>query len=93
MSSRNDMASAVRAPSNSTSEKLPEMWLPRILRFKRITMRGFIVSDFAELQPDFLRDMTTWIAEGHVKYREDIVEGLNAAPEVFYRSAAGAQYW
>ena len=56
-------------------------------------MRGFIVSDFAELQPDFLRDMTTWIAEGHVKYREDIVEGLNAAPEVFYRSAAGAQYW
>ena len=32
---------------------------------------------------DFLRDMPQWIKEGRIKYREDIVDGLENAPQAF----------
>jgi NADPH-dependent curcumin reductase len=48
---------------------------------KRLTFRGFIVIDFASQKPEFERDMAAWLREGKVKYREDIVDGLeNAVP-------------
>jgi NADPH-dependent curcumin reductase len=54
-----------------------------ILR-KRITVRGFIVGDFAKTtEPDFRRDVTAWYREGRIKYREDVVEGLANAPKAF----------
>jgi NADPH-dependent curcumin reductase CurA len=33
--------------------------------------------------PDFLREMSAWMREGKIKYREDIVDGLERAPEAF----------
>jgi NADPH-dependent curcumin reductase CurA len=47
---------------------------------KRLTFRGFIVWDFASQYPDFLRDMSGWLREGRVKYKEDITDGLENAP-------------
>jgi len=47
---------------------------------KRLTFRGFIVGDFAAQYPDFLRDMSGWLREGRVKYKEDITDGLENAP-------------
>lgn len=48
---------------------------------KRLRIQGFIVSDFAAQRDDFLRDMGAWVASGEVKYREDVVEGLeNTVP-------------
>jgi NADPH-dependent curcumin reductase CurA len=41
---------------------------------------GFIVSDFAAKQADFLRDVGEWLRTGRLKYREDIVEGLEKTP-------------
>jgi NADPH-dependent curcumin reductase len=54
--------------------------LMRAILVKRLTFRGFIVWDFAAQYPDFLRDMTGWLREGRVKYREDITNGLENAP-------------
>jgi len=57
--------------------------LPLLMRnvlTKRLAIRGFIVSDFAARQGDFLRDVSQWVKEGRIKYREDIVEGLENAP-------------
>lgn len=57
--------------------------LPRLMRdvlSKRLTLRGFIVSDFADQRPAFVRDMGAWVADGRVNYREDVVDGLEAAP-------------
>ncbi len=48
---------------------------------KRFHIQGFIQFDFAEQRPDFYRDMAQWIREGRVKYREDIIDGLENAPE------------
>jgi len=47
---------------------------------KSLTLRGFIQREFAQLQPAFLREAQGWIADGRLRYREDIVEGLDKAP-------------
>jgi len=47
---------------------------------KRLTLRGFIVWDFAAQFPDFLRDMTAWMSAGSISYKEDISSGLENAP-------------
>jgi NADPH-dependent curcumin reductase len=47
---------------------------------QRALIQGFIVSDHGgRLQP-FLADCTRWLGEGRLKYREDVAEGLAAAP-------------
>jgi NADPH-dependent curcumin reductase CurA len=50
---------------------------------KRLTLRGFIVSDHNHLMPDFVREVGTWLSEGRIKYRETVVEGLENAPDAF----------
>ena len=47
---------------------------------KRLTFRGFIVWDFASQMPQFLADMTVWLRQGRLKYKEDITGGLENAP-------------
>lgn len=55
----------------------------QILR-KRITMRGFIIfDDFAHLYPEFAKEMSAWIADGKIHYREEIIDGLEHAPQAF----------
>jgi NADPH-dependent curcumin reductase CurA len=49
----------------------------------RLTIRGFIVSDHVDRLPAFLADMAGWVREGRIKYREDVVEGLDQAPRAF----------
>jgi NADPH-dependent curcumin reductase len=58
--------------------RVPELMLAILV--KRLTFRGFIVGDFAAQYPDFLRDVSGWLREGRVKYREDITDGLENAP-------------
>ncbi|MDX2473285.1 MAG: NADP-dependent oxidoreductase [Candidatus Krumholzibacteria bacterium] len=54
------------------------------LLVRRITMRGFIVfDDFGHLYPDFAGQMTAWIKEGKIKYREEMIAGLEQAPTAF----------
>ena len=49
----------------------------------RMTVRGFIVSDHADRMPAFLADCGGWVRGGRLKYREDVVEGLDQAPRAF----------
>ena len=48
-----------------------------------LTLRGFIVSNFNHLRADFERDMTAWVTNGRVRYRETTFEGIERAPEAF----------
>jgi NADPH-dependent curcumin reductase CurA len=50
---------------------------------KRLSVRGFIQFDHLDLMPDFRRDMTAWIRDGKVRYREDIVDGFENTVEAF----------
>jgi NADPH-dependent curcumin reductase len=49
----------------------------------RVTIRGFIISDHVDRLPAFLADTAGWLREGRIKYREDVVEGLEQAPRAF----------
>src|SRR5262245_5867171 len=59
-------------------DRVPALMLATLV--KRLTYRGFIVGDFAAQFPQFLADMSGWLREGKVKYREDVTEGLENAP-------------
>lgn len=82
------------AQYNETEAKPPK-WATSLMRAtltKRLTFRGFIVSDFASRHGDFLRDMSTWVRDGKVKYKEFVTEGLESAPEAFIGLLKGANF-
>ena len=58
----------------------------------RVSMRGFIVSDHTDRQADFLTEMTRWVREGRVRYREDVVDGLEQAPRALIGLLEGRNF-
>jgi NADPH-dependent curcumin reductase CurA len=50
---------------------------------KRAMIQGMIVGDHAGRTDAFLRDVSAWLEEGKIKYRETIVPGLENAPRAF----------
>lgn len=58
--------------------------------YNRVTMKGFVVYEFADLQEQFLRDMRQWISEGKMKYRETIMHGIDEAPNALIGLLEGA---
>lgn len=60
---------------------------------KSLTVRGFIQNEFvAEHHGEFLREMSGWVRDGSVRYRQDVVEGLTNAPEAFRGLLAGRNF-
>ncbi|MBO0723812.1 MAG: NADP-dependent oxidoreductase [Blastocatellia bacterium] len=47
---------------------------------KRAKMQGFIVLDYMQRAPEAIADLRKWYAEGRIKYRVEVVEGLRNAP-------------
>ena len=66
--------------------------LQSMILVRRIKMQGFIVSDHQHRIPDFVRDVSQWLSEGKIHYREDVVEGLENAPEAFLGLFRGANF-
>ena len=60
---------------------------------RSLTVRGFIQDEFtASHGRDFVREMTGWVADGSVRYREDVVEGLRSAPDAFRGLLTGRNF-
>jgi NADPH-dependent curcumin reductase CurA len=59
---------------------------------KRLAVQGFIVTDRADRSEAFLRDAAAWLREGRLKYREDIVDGLERAPEALIGLLEGRNF-
>ena len=51
------------------------------LLVNRATMRGFIISDHVDRTGAFLQECAPLVRAGRLRHREDIVDGLDAAPE------------
>lgn len=63
-----------------------------VLLVNRVLVKGFIVSDHLARMPAFLADVGTWVLEGKIKYREDVVQGLENAPAAFIGLLAGKNF-
>jgi NADPH-dependent curcumin reductase CurA len=50
---------------------------------KSLRIRGFIVSEFNALRPQFLKDMMGWIADGKLAWEDTIMDGVEKAPDAF----------
>ncbi|HSP17695.1 MAG TPA: NADP-dependent oxidoreductase [Thermoanaerobaculia bacterium] len=59
------------------------------LLVNRVTIQGMIIFDHLDRYTEFVRDMTEWLREGRIKYREDVVKGLENAPRAFIGLFAG----
>ena len=80
---------------NATTVSPGPILLPHMMRAiltKRLTFRGFIVSDFVARYGDFMRDVSAWVGEGRIKYREDVVEGLENAPRALIGLLRGENF-
>jgi len=80
---------------NATSLPAAPNLVPALMRSvlsNRLTLRGFIVGDFASQQGEFLTSVSTWLRDGKVRHREDIVDGLEQAPAAFIGLLKGRNF-
>jgi len=54
-----------------------------MLLINRVTVRGFIVSDYMDRADQALAELAGWVKEGKIKYRETIANGIENAPRAF----------
>jgi NADPH-dependent curcumin reductase CurA len=58
--------------------------LTKTILTKRIKMQGFIIfDDYAPRYGEFAAEMAAWVKAGKIRVREDVVDGLEAAPQAF----------
>lgn len=67
--------------------------LTRALLTKRIKMQGFIIfDDYGDRYGEFYAQMSQWLGAGQIKFREDIVDGLEKAPQAFIGLLEGKNF-
>jgi len=67
--------------------------LARTILTKRIRMQGFIIfDDYGTRYGEFLAQMSRWLDEGKIKFREDVVDGLENAPQAFIGLLEGKNF-
>jgi hypothetical protein len=59
---------------------------------KRLKVQGFIIFDYYEHYGEFVEEMTEWLSSGKIKYREQVVNGLENAPEAFIGLLEGKNF-
>jgi len=63
--------------------------VPGLIVTKRLTLRGFVVMDFAEQNDRALADLQAWVASGQLKVQEDVIDGLENLPTALIGLLAG----
>ncbi len=66
--------------------------LTRSLLVNRARMEGLIVFDFVDRFAEGFRQMGEWLSDGKLRYKEDIVEGLEKAPRAFIGLLRGENF-
>ena len=68
-------------------------WLMGQILRKKIKVQGFIIfDDFGHLYPEFAKEMSAWIESGKIKYREEIIDGLENAPKALIGLLKGENF-
>lgn len=61
-----------------------------LILMNRLTVRGFIVLDYLSQARQALTELGTWVAEGKLKWKVDVVQGIENAPDALDRLFSGA---
>src|SRR4051812_17679248 len=78
--SEHGWSSAARRPSQAGIRHPRGPRVERHLLVKRARMQGFLIFDHAQRSPEALLDLESWVRDGQIRYREDILDGLEQAP-------------
>jgi len=62
------------------------------LLVKRALIKGFLVGDYQQRHEEFMNDMSQWLLAGKLKYREDVLKGLENAPRAFIGLLQGKNF-
>jgi NADPH-dependent curcumin reductase CurA len=65
---------------------------PQLILQSRLRVEGFIVSEHMEVWPEALKELGGLVADGRLKYRESIAQGIAAAPEAFFGLLKGRNF-
>jgi NADPH-dependent curcumin reductase CurA len=63
--------------------------VPGLIVVKRLTLKGFIVTDFAAERDKAIADLASWVAAGKLKVQEDVIDGLENTPRALIGLLAG----
>ncbi|WP_133010347.1 NADP-dependent oxidoreductase [Marinomonas flavescens] len=84
--------------SQYNATELPEgpdrmNWLMGQILRKKIKVQGFIIfDDFGHLYPDFAKEMSVWVEGNKISYKEEMIDGLENAPEAFVGLLKGENF-
>lgn len=73
---------------NETRMQLGPRFLPVILT-KSVLVKGFIVNDYTDQFPEGIAQLTKWVNDGKLTFKETIVKGFDRLPEAFLGLFAG----
>jgi NADPH-dependent curcumin reductase CurA len=63
--------------------------VPGLIVVKRLTVQGFIVTDFFDRRDRAIADLQSWVNSGKLKVQEDIIDGLENTPQALIGLLAG----
>jgi len=69
-------------PQYNAAQSDPIFNLGKVVR-NRVKMQGFIVGEHLGKLPEYTQRMSTWLRQGRIRYREDIVDGIENTPQAF----------
>lgn len=73
---------------NLEAPELGPRWLSRLI-IRQASVEGFLVSGYAERFPEGREQLAEWMKQGKLRYREDVAQGLEAAPQAFISMLQG----
>jgi NADPH-dependent curcumin reductase CurA len=81
------LCGAISQYNSTTGINGPSNYLSLLVN--RGSMRGFLVFDYAARYPEAMRALSGWLAEGKLKSKEEIVEGLDKFPDALMKLFSG----
>jgi NADPH-dependent curcumin reductase CurA len=81
---------AISQYNNTGPIKGPSNYLSLLVN--RASMKGMLVTDYANRYPEAVRAMAGWMASGKLKSREHIVEGLQTFPDTLLKLFTGENF-
>ena len=86
------LVSAYNATSLPDGPDRLGQFMGQILR-KKLRVQGFIIFDaFGHLYSEFAKEMGQWVENGDIRYREEMIDGLEAAPGAFIGLLKGENF-